>query len=161
MPYCTSCGNETEEDHRYCGSCGESLKNDNPPTQPPPTDPWDGFLTVRSIKYIEEIYKGENELNTEDSGYYHLSQDVAAALAELGMVAKLDGVNLLEMMWERSSGSEIMRDDTDDLTDQETYERLMWLGFFRIPELYDNTIGTDWGDQLDEKLQSIIEEYNE
>jgi hypothetical protein len=88
---------------------------------------------MRSIEYIEEIYNGEKEMNTEESGYYHLSQDVAAALAELGMVAKLGGVNLLQMMWERSSGSEVMREDTDSLTDQETYERLMWLGFFRIP----------------------------
>lgn len=113
MSFCTNCGNDTEDAHRYCGSCGESLKDDNLPTQPPLANPWNGFLTGRSIKHIEEIYNGETVLNTDDAGYYHLSQDVAAALAELGMVAKLDGVNLLQMMWEQSSGSEIMHEDTD------------------------------------------------
>lgn len=161
MPYCTGCGNETKEEHQYCGSCGEPLQEDNSPSQPLPDDAWDGFLTVRSIEYMDESFNNGKALSTEDSGYQHLSQDVAVALAELGLVAKLDGVNLLRMMWERSSGSEIMREDTDSLTDQETYERLMWLGFFRIPELYDNTVGTDWGDQLVERLQSVFEKYDE
>lgn len=143
MPYCTNCGNKIEEEHRYCGTCGESLQTDNHPERTQTYDRWEGFLSPQSIEYVESIFNSDQAMDPEDSGYQFLSQDVAAAMVEFGTIEKLDGANLLEMVRERASGPQVMRDDTEMLTDEEMYQRLMVLGFFRIPGLYDKSIGTD------------------
>lgn len=66
-----------KDTYRYCGQCGQPLEDDIvddhdgvPPSSRPPARP--GFLSNRSIEYMNQLHKGEKEWDPELSGYAHL-----------------------------------------------------------------------------------------
>lgn len=148
MPYCTNCGNETEEAHYYCGQCGEPLTDDSEGDSVPlrTTTYRTGFLSGRSIEFLSEVL--EDGIDEDHPGHTHLERDIAAALVDFGMVGAVEDLNLLEVLASQSQ---------DEFLD-ETESELMLLGFFRLIRLYDQSIGTEWEEELTDRITTAVEE---
>jgi len=104
-----------------------------------------GFLSGRTIEYLSEAF--EDGIDEDHPGHAQLERDLAAALADFGIVGAIEDLNLLEIL---ASGSK------DDFFD-ETESELMLLGFFRLVRLYDQSIGTDWEDEMSNRLTAAVE----
>lgn len=166
MPYCPNCGDSVKAPHFYCGQCGFPLSDDHqdetetyPPVGTAATR--DGFLSGRSLQYLSELLSGERDLDPDHPGYAHLSRDVAAGLADFATIAAVAEVNLLQFVADRNSNADILGTDIAALTQAEVHERMMWLGLFRIPRLYDRTFGTEWEAQLHDRLNKMVEQAEE
>lgn len=151
MPYCTNCENEVGKTHYYCGQCGDPLteETDRDGVAPGSTAQRTGFLSGRTIEYLNDVL--EEGIDEDHPGHTHLERDIAAALVDFGMVGAIDELNLLEVL---ASGSQ------DDFLD-DTESELMYLGFLRLVRLYDQSIGTDWEDELSDRLTTAVEKAKE
>jgi hypothetical protein len=76
-------------------------------------------------------------------------------------VAILSDINLLEILSDRSSNSDVLSDDPTQLNRWQRQEWLMWMGLLRLPKRYDRTFGTEWSDELSERLNLLIEKAEE
>ncbi len=70
MPYCPNCGNRVKAVHHYCGSCGQALSEiAESESDPPMAVDRDGFLSLRSLSYVNELLNGERELDRDSVSY--------------------------------------------------------------------------------------------
>lgn len=83
MPYCPNCGSQVKVVHHYCGSCGQALSDiAESKADPPMAIDREGFLSMRSLSYVNDLLKGEQELDHNSVSYTQLSRDVSAAFAD-------------------------------------------------------------------------------
>lgn len=161
MPHCTNCRNNVEKTWNYCGQCGNRLADikDDPDKIPPSPDAAGrlGFLSGRSTEYISQVLEGEQALDTDQTGFAQLSRDTAAAFADFAYVGTLDELSLFALFGDQSSGNAFSSDSQDKRRPWRVDEELMWHGFLAIPRLYDQSLGTEWGDELDQALVEIAE----
>lgn len=165
MPHCPNCGNSVQEEHHYCGQCGYQLASylDEDEEGVPPSGTaagGEGFLSGRSIQYISHLLDN-GEIDEDDPGYATLRRDMASALHDFAYIAQCDQINLLLILGEESSGRHVLSRDPGTLNDSEFREWMMWMGFMRIPRIYDRSIGTDFSDNLDESIDELIEKIQE
>jgi len=163
MPYCPNCGGEVSEEHHYCGKCGYPLADavdDTDDDRIPPSGTaagQSGFLSGRSSQYLTTVARGEADLDSEAIGYSNVSRDVGAALADFAAVTAVEDLDLLSLMIGNTSEASVLGKPTEQLGRGEVRERLMWVGLLRVPELYDRSFGTEWADELTEKLDALSE----
>lgn len=148
MPYCTACGEEVKETHYYCGQCGESLtdraENNN---GPPPMRMNSGFLSGRSLEYVNTAYA--EGIDENHPGYARLEQDIVSGIIDFSIVGALDGVNILTAVFSQY----------DNIRDEKR-QKLLLLGLWRLPRLFDQSIGTDWEEEFNTIFNDLIEEVN-
>ena len=95
MPYCTYCGETVKETHYYCGQCGESLTDQAESNNgPPPIRTPSGFLSWRSIEYINTAYS--EGVDEDHLGYARLEQELVSGIIDLSIVGALDDVNIFK-----------------------------------------------------------------
>jgi len=161
MSYCPNCGQQVKEEHYYCGQCGYTLAEIGDETdQIPPTGlatSRQGFLSGRSREYLTDILNEERELDSETVAYSNLSSDVGAGLADFATVALVKEINLLALVLDNTSDSDVLSKDVQKLNLSEMEERMMWMGLLLMPRLYDDSFGTEWVKEFSEDLKELFE----
>lgn len=163
MPYCPNCGTNVQAEHHYCGQCGYPLAeqaNDDSDGLPPSgtAASRQGFLSGRSIQYLNAVSTGDQSLDPDTVGYANLSRDIAPGLADFATVSTVEDLNLLSLLLTHSSETNVFQTDFDQLNGSQRQERLMWLGFVRLPAMYDRILGTEWSAEFSDSLSDLIEE---
>ena len=74
----------------------------------------DGFLSLRSLSYVNELLSGEQELDRDSVSYSQLSQEVNAALADFARLAVIEDLDLL-LLWAAGSNTDVLNKSIDDL----------------------------------------------
>jgi len=165
MPYCPNCGDQVKDEHFYCGSCGYPLTDevDGDNDQRPPSGTAasrQGFLSGRSEQYLIDVLNGDEELDLDKHGYSNLSRDVGAALADFAVLAAVEDINLLALIADNTTSTDLAEKPPVELSRAETRDRLMLTGLFRIPKLYDQSFGTDWREDLSEQLEKLVDSHH-
>ncbi|MDL0128993.1 zinc ribbon domain-containing protein, partial [Halobacterium salinarum] len=95
MPYCPNCGSQVKAVHHYCGSCGRALSDiAESELDPPMAMDREGFLSMRSLSYVNELLEGERELDHNSVSYTQLCRDVSAAFADFARLAMVKDLDL-------------------------------------------------------------------
>lgn len=165
MPYCPNCGDAVKDTYRYCGQCGQPLEDDiehdndgMPPSGRPPDRP--GFLSDRSIEYINQLHKGEKEWDSELSGYAHLQRDVGGAFADLNLLTTVDELNVLLLVADFTGDDDVLEKGWDQLNTYQRRQRSAWHGVFNAPQLYDDALGMEWKDELMDRVTEFVDAVN-
>ena len=153
------------ETHRYCTSCGQpvadELTEDDDITPSGIATGREGFLSGRSIEYLGELMNGEAELDRESVQYRHLARDIGNGLADFLQVGSVDDLNLLILMATNVRDEEVLTRDPDDLNHRQWNQRAAFEGFFKLPEIYDRSLGTDWRDEMSDSISELTEEIED
>ena len=165
MPYCPNCGEEVGETHRYCTSCGQpvadELTEDDNITPSGIATGREGFLSGCSVEYLGELINGEAELDRESVQYRHLARDVGNGLADFLQVGAVDDLNLLMLVAKNVRDKEVLMKEPGDLSSHRWRQRATFEGFLKLPDIYDRNLGTEWGDEMSDKLVELAEEIEE
>jgi len=66
MPHCPNCGDRVKDVHYYCGSCGQALSDiAESENDPPMAADREGFLSLRSLSYVNDLLNGASKSWTE------------------------------------------------------------------------------------------------
>jgi len=161
MPYCSNCGNQVKEIHHYCGSCGQALSDiAGSETDPPMAIERKGFLSMRSLSYVNELLAGEQELNHDSVSYKQLSRDLSAAFADFARLAMVNDLDLLHL-WAAGSDTNALSMSVDDMNSNQFRDWLAAIGLGRTLRMYDDALHTEFEDQFNDRLQKLIEFANE
>ena len=161
MSYCPNCGSRVKAVHHYCGSCGQALSEiAESESDPPMAVDRDGFLSLRSLSYINELLSGEQELDRDSVSYTQLSQDVNAALADFARLAVVEDLDLL-LLWAAGSNTDVLNKSIDDLNNNQFQEWLAAIGLGRVLQMYDDALHTEFKDEFDNRIHKLIEVANE
>lgn len=165
MPYCPNCGEGVGETHRYCTSCGQpvadELTEDDDITPSGIATGREGFLSGRSIEYLSELMDDEAELDRESVQYRHLAQDVGNGLADFLQLGAVDDLNLLVLVLTSVQDQEVLTKEPDSLNRQQWRQRAAFEGFFTLPEIYDRSLGTEWRDEMSDKIAELTDEIED
>ena len=161
MPHCPNCGSQVKDVHHYCGSCGRALSDiAESETDPPMAIDREGFLSVRSLSYVNELLEGERELDHDSVSYTQLSRDVSAAFADLARLAMVNDLDLLQL-WAAGSNTDALSMSVDDMNSNQFRDWLAAIGLGRTLRMYDDALHTEFEDQFNDRLQKLIEFANE
>lgn len=161
MPYCPNCGSQVKAVHHYCGSCGQALSEiAASESDPPMAVDRDGFLSLRSLSYVNELLGGERELDRDSVSYTQLSQEVSAAFADFARIAIVNDLDLLQL-WATGSNTDALSKSVDDMNNNQFQEWLAAIGLGRTLRMYDDALHTEFEDEFDDRLQKLIEVANE
>jgi hypothetical protein len=161
MPYCPNCGSRVEDVHHYCGSCGNALSSTaEVEDDPPMAVDREGFLSMRSVSYITDLLNGEREVDRESVLHKQLQRDVAAGLADFSRLAVVDELNLV-LLWAGGTDSGALEPPIEEITNQQLRQRLAALGLSRTLRMYDNALGTNFEDQLNEAIEGLVDEFED
>jgi len=161
MPYCPSCGSRVEADYHYCASCGKALSEvAESESEPPMAMDRDGFLSLRSLSYASKLLEGERALDRDSVSYKQLSQEVRAAFADFAYLAMINDLNLL-LLWESSSSTDSLSQPVDNMSNDQFRDYRAMIGLERILRMYDDALYTEFEDEFNERLQTLIEFANE
>lgn len=161
MPYCPNCGSQVKGVHHYCGSCGQALsKIADSESNPPMAVDRDGFMSLRSLSYVNELLGGEQELDRDSVSYTQLSQEVSAAFADFARLAIVNDLDLLQL-WATDSNTNALSKSVDDMNNNQFQEWLAAIGLGRTLRMYDDALHTEFEDEFDDRLQKLIEVANE
>jgi len=161
MPYCPNCGNQVKAVHHYCGSCGQALSDiAESEADPPMAVDREGFLSMRSLSYVNDLLKGEQELDHNSVSYTQLSRDVSAAFADFARLAMVDDLDLLHL-WASGSNTNALSMSVDEMNSNQFREWLAAMGMGRTLRMYDDALQTEFEDQFNDRLQKLIEFANE
>ncbi|WP_235908757.1 zinc ribbon domain-containing protein [Halosegnis rubeus] len=161
MPYCPNCGRQVKAVHHYCGSCGQALSEiAESESDPPMTVDRDGFLSLRSLSYVNELLGGEQELDRDSVSYTQLSREVSAAFADFARLAMVNDLDLLQL-WATGSNTNALSKSVDDMNNNQFQEWLAAIGLGRTLRMYDDALHTEFEDEFDDRLQKLIEVANE
>ncbi|MFY4816299.1 zinc ribbon domain-containing protein [Haloarcula sp. AONF1] len=161
MPYCPNCGSQVKAVHHYCGSCGQVLSEiAESESDPPMAVDRDGFLSLRSLSYVNELLGGEQELDRDSVSYTQLSQEVSAAFADFARLAMVNDLDLLQL-WATGSNTNALSKSVDDMNNNQFQEWLAAIGLGRTLRMYDDALHTEFEDEFDDRLQKLIKVTNE
>ena len=161
MPYCPNCGSQVKAVHHYCGSCGQALSEiAESESDPPMAVDRDGFLSLRSLSYVNELLEGEQELDRDSVSYTQLSQEVSAAFSDFARLAMVNDLDLLQL-WATGSNTEALSKSVEDMNNNQFQEWLAAIGLGRTLRMYDDALHTEFEDEFDDRLQKLIEVANE
>ena len=161
MPYCPNCGSRVKTVHHYCGSCGQALsKIADSESNPPMAVDRDGFLSLRSLSYVNELLGGEQELDRDSVSYTQLSRDLSAAFADFARLAMINDLDLLQL-WATGSNTDALSKSVDDMNNNQFQEWLAAIGLGRTLRMYDDALHTEFEDEFNDRLQKLIEFANE
>ena len=157
MPYCPNCGGRIKEVHHYCGSCGQALSEvAESETDPPMAVSRDGFLSLRSLSYINGLLSGERELDRDSVSYTQLSREVNATLADFARLAMVEELDLLQL-WAAGSSTEALSTPVEDMNSNQVRDWLAAIGLGRTLRMYDESLHTEFEDEFNERLQKLVE----
>ena len=74
----------------------------------------DGFLSLRSLSYVNELLGGEQELDRDSVSYTQLSREVSAAFADFARLAMVNDLDLLQL-WATGSNTNALSKSVDDM----------------------------------------------
>ena len=161
MPYCSNCGSRVKAVHHYCGSCGQALSEiAESESDPPMAVDRDGFLSVRSLSYVNELLNGERELDRDSVSYTQLSREVSAAFADFARLAMVNDLDLL-LLWAAGSNTNALSMSVDDMNSNQLRDWLAAIGLGRTLRMYDDALHTEFEDEFNDRLQKLIEFANE
>ena len=161
MPYCPNCGSQIKAVHHYCGSCGQALSEiADSESSPPMAVDRDGFLSLRSLSYVNELLGGEQELDRNSVSYTQLSREVSAAFADFARLAMVNDLDLLQL-WATGSNTNALSKSVDKMNNNQFQEWLAAIGLGRTLRMYDDALHTEFEDEFDDRLQKLIEVANE
>lgn len=112
------------------------------------------------MQFINEVTEGKREPDEGEPGYSIFCQDVAAGFADFARVAIVDEIHLLLLLHEGTRHRRVHSKNPDELSLDEYRDRLAWDGLFRIPTLYDRSFGTEWEDELWDRLIEVMEKID-
>ena len=161
MPYCPNCGSRVKAVHHYCGSCGQALSEiAESESDPPMAVDRDGFLSVRSLSYVNELLNGEQELDRDSVSYTQLSREVSAAFADFARLAMVNDLDLL-LLWAAGSNTNALSMSVDDMNSNQFRDWLAAIGLGRTLRMYDDALHTEFEDEFNDRLQKLIKFANE
>ncbi len=161
MPYCPNCGSRVKAVHHYCGSCGQALSEiAESESDPPMAVDRDGFLSLRSISYVNELLNGEREFDRDSVSYTQLSREVSAAFADFARLAMVNDLDLL-ILWAAGSNTDALSMSVDDMNSNQFRDWLAAIGLGRTLRMYDDALHTEFEDEFNDRLQKLIEFANE
>ena len=161
MLYCPNCGSRVKAVHHYCGSCGQALSEiAESESDPPMAVDRDGFLSVRSLSYVNELLNGERELDRDSVSYTQLSREVSAAFADFARLAMVNDLDLL-LLWAAGSNTDALSMSVDEMNSNQFRDWLAAIGLGRTLRMYDDALHTEFEDQFNDRLQKLIEFANE
>ena len=161
MPYCPNCGSRVKAVHHYCGSCGQALSEiAESESDPPMAVDRDGFLSVRSLSYVNELLNGERELDRDSVSYTQLSREVSAAFADFARLAMVNDLDLL-LLWAAGSNTDALSMSVDNMNSNQFRDWLAAIGLGRTLRMYDDALHTEFEDEFNDRLQKLIEFANE
>lgn len=120
----------------------------------------DGFLSLRSLSYVNELLSGEQELDRDSVSYTQLSQEVSAALADFARLAMVNDLDLLQL-WAAGSNTDTLSRSIDDLNNDQFNQWLAAIGLGGTLQVYDDALHTEFEDEFNDRLQKLIEVANE
>jgi len=157
MPYCPNCGDRVKEIHHYCGSCGQALsKTAESEKDPPMAVDREGFLSLRSLSYVNNLLNGEEELDRDSVSYTQLSREVSAAFADFARLAMVKELDLLQL-WAAGSSSAALDMPVEDMNSNQFRDWLAAIGLSRTLRMYDESLHTEFEDDFNERLQKLLE----
>ncbi|WP_241434427.1 LITAF-like zinc ribbon domain-containing protein [Natronorubrum tibetense] len=157
MPYCTNCGGQVKDIHHYCGACGQTLSDiAESETDPPMAVDREGFLSLRSLSYVNNLLNGEQDLDRDSVSYTQLSREVSAAFADFARLAMIKDLDLLQL-WAAGSSSEGLNTPVEDMSSNQFRDWLAAIGLSRTLRMYDESLHTGFEDDFNERLQKLLE----
>jgi len=161
MPYCSNCGSRVEAVHYYCGSCGQALSEiAESENDPPMAVDRAGFLSLRSLSYVNELLNGERELDRDSVSYTQLSREVSAAFADFARLAMVNDLDLL-LLWAAGSNTDALSMSVDNMNSNQFRDWLAAIGLGRTLRMYDDALHTEFEDEFNDRLQKLIDFANE
>ncbi len=116
----------------------------------------EGFLSLRSLTYVNDLLSGEREVDRDSVSYTQLSQEVNATLADFARLAMVEELDLLQL-WAAGSTSEALSMPVEDMNSNQVHARLAAIGMGRTLRMYDEFLHTDFEDEFNERLQKLVE----
>ncbi|GAA0728746.1 hypothetical protein GCM10009060_28300 [Halorubrum trapanicum] len=157
MPYCPNCGDQVKDIHHYCGSCGQALSDiAESENELPMAVDREGFLSLRSLSYVNDLLNGEQELDRDSVSYTQLSREVSAAFADFARLAMVKELDLLRL-WEAGSSSAALDMPVADMNSNQFRDWLAAIGLSRTLRMYDESLHTEFEDDFNERLQKLLE----
>ncbi|WP_267643860.1 hypothetical protein [Haloarchaeobius amylolyticus] len=120
----------------------------------------DGFLSVRSLSYVNELLNGERELDRDSVSYTQLSREVSAAFADFARLAMVNDLDLL-LLWAAGSNTGALSMSVDEMNSNQFRDWLAAIGLGRTLRMYDDALHTEFEDEFNDRLQKLIEFANE
>jgi len=120
----------------------------------------DGFLSLRSLSYDNELLGGEQKLDRDSVSYTQLSQEVSAAFADFARLAMVNDLDLPQL-WAAGSNTDALSKSVDDMNNNQFNEWLAAIGLGRTLRMYDDALHTEFEDEFNDRLQKLIEVANE
>ena len=157
MPYCPNCGDQVKDIHHYCGSCGQALSDiAESENEPPMAVDREGFLSLRSLSYVNDLLNGEQKLDRDSVSYTQLSREVSTAFADFARLAMVKELDLLRL-WAASSSATALNTPVEDMNSNQFRDLLAAIGLSRTLRMYDESLHTEFEDEFNERLQKLLE----
>ena len=116
----------------------------------------EGFLSLRSLSYVNDLLNEEQELDRNSVSYTQLSREVSAAFADFARLAMVKELDLLQL-WAASSSSAALDTPVEDMNDHQFRDWLASIGLSRTLRMYDESLHTNFEDEFNERLQKLVE----
>ncbi|APX00312.1 MULTISPECIES: hypothetical protein [Natrialbaceae] len=116
----------------------------------------EGFLSLRSLSYVNNLLNGEQELDRDSVSYTQLSREVSAAFADLARLAMVKELDLLQL-WAAGSSSTALDTPVEDMSSNQFRDWLAAIGLSRTLRMYDESLHTEFEDDFNERLQKLLE----
>ena len=120
----------------------------------------EGFLSMRSLSYVNELLEGERKFDHDSVSYTQLSRDVSAAFADFARLAMVNDLDLLHL-WAAGSNTNALSMSVDEMNSNQFRDWLAAIGLGRTLRMYDDALHTEFEDQFNDRLQKLIEFANE
>ncbi|WP_408960733.1 hypothetical protein [Natrinema sp. 74] len=116
----------------------------------------EGFLSLRSLSYVNNLLNGEEELVRDSVSYTQLSREVSAAFADFARLAMVKELDLLQL-WAAGSSSSALDTPVEDMNSNQFRDWLAAIGLSRTLRMYDESLHTEFEDDFNERLQKLLE----
>lgn len=116
----------------------------------------EGFLSLRSLSYVNNLLNGEEELDRDSVSYTQLSREVSAAFADFARLAMVKELDLLQL-WAAGSSSAALDMPVEDMNSNQFRDWLAAIGLSRTLRMYDESLHTEFEDDFNERLQKLLE----
>ncbi|MBZ6497094.1 hypothetical protein KWG76_19630 [Haloterrigena longa] len=116
----------------------------------------EGFLSLRSLSYVNNLLNGEEELDRDSVSYTQLSREVSAAFADFARLAMVKELDLLQL-WAAGSSSAALDTPVEDMNSNQFRDWLAAIGLSRTLRMYDESLHTEFEDDFNERLQKLLE----